>query len=70
MIPESHETEPLQGQPPCPSCVFFFMFGMLPPIDLDHKLVFEADEIHDVRTDRRLPTELETGKLLISEAQP
>lgn len=40
------------------------LFGMLTAITLDDDPFFVADEVNDVRAYRRLPSELETRKLL------
>ena len=43
---------------------------MLAAVNLDHKSVFEGDEVDDVRADRGLPAELGSAELVGAELLP
>ena len=46
------------------------VFRMLPAIQFHYQLLFETDEINDVRRKRMLPPRLESGEVAVFQLQP
>ncbi len=70
VVPEAKHLKPIASQPRVTAAIQIIYLGVLPTIELDHQLGFEADEIHDVRPDRPLALEFVAAQLGRADACP
>jgi hypothetical protein len=71
IVPETQDTKALCPQP----CIAFriirrFGRSVLPTIDLNDEPCFEADKIHNIRTNRKLSPKRQTLKAMRSQPLP
>jgi hypothetical protein len=69
MVPESQDSESLAMQPLVPNFIGYAC-GVLPTIDFNYHLVFEAHKIDDKASDRYLSSKLCSGKAVSAEVIP
>src|SRR5690606_33770406 len=70
VVPEPNDPVSLCFQPSRPDAVRFRLQIVLTAVDLDDQSGREADEIHDVRSKRILPSKTDAADLLASEPVP
>ena len=70
MIPKSDHSIPLVSEPLGPYQVWFFIFGMLPPVDFDNQFPLETNEVNDEIPYRLLSSEFEIEKLSGPQMRP
>jgi hypothetical protein len=70
LIPEAQDPVALRSEKRAPSLVFGGLLGVLAAIDLHDQTPFNRAEIHEVRTNRMLATELYAAHPLASQMPP
>ena len=70
IIPEPDYPKALRLETSCSPGIAINLFGVLPAIQFHYQLLFEADEINDVRRNRMLAPELESTEIAVFQMQP
>jgi hypothetical protein len=69
-IPESHDPVSWRFQPVCTHIIVVCLFLVLPAIEFDEQLSFQADENYEILADRDLPTKLVAQQPMASQQVP
>ena len=70
IIPESKHLVTLLFQPGCPPSVILFLVHMLPAVEFNDQLFFEACEVYNILTQGMLPPEFVVAKLTAPQFGP
>ena len=70
IIPEPDYPKTLRFKISCSLAIANSLLGVLPAIQLHYQLLFQADEINDVRWNRMLAPKLESAEVAVLQMQP